>query len=272
MSDADWVKYKRLRGNDLPTTVPLSFGEYHREKTFKNDFYAVTCVYRRTSGAGPERVVLKEYHTDRWGILPLGWLGRMLLRREAAYFRALADVPGIPKYLEPFGANGFAREHVDGLNLREHFEFGGKRVDADFFPRLQRIVESVHAKGIAHNDLAKPENVLVSEGGAPAVIDFQIAMMPRNWPLGIGWFFSPALRMMQRMDDYHVCKQYRRYSPDDVPDEIRKRGTRSGGLAGFHYHVIRRPYRAVRHFFLKRFFMADSPTKESLDEPNRKAA
>jgi len=272
MSDADWLKYKRLRGKDLPPTVQLSFGEYQQEKTFKNDFYAVTCVYRRSTGAGPERVVLKEYHTDPWGVLPLGWLGRMLLRREAEYFRTLAEVAGVPNYLEPFGANGFAREHVDGKNLREHFEFAGRRVSPDFFPRLQKIVETVHAKGIAHNDLAKPENVLVSESGEPALIDFQIAMMPKTWKFGVGWLFLPILGVMQRMDVYHFCKQYRRYAPGEIPDDIRKRGTRSGGVAGFHYHFIRRPYRAVRHFFLKRFFLVEkSPTDTSGDQM-RKAA
>ena len=268
MSDADWKKYKRMRGKDLPPTVRLSFGDYRSEHVFKNDFYAVTAAYRRESGHGPERVVLKEYHTDPWGVLPLGWLGRMLLRREASYFRALATVPGIPRSLEFFGANGFAREHVEGFNLREYFEDRGGRVGAEFFPRLHQTLLAVHALGIAHNDLAKPENILISSAGDPILIDFQIAVMPKNWPLGLGWLFGPLLRLLQRMDEYHFCKQYRRYSPETIPDELRKRGKRSGGAAGFHYHVIRRPYRAVRHFFLKRFLAAETPSSDA----DRKAA
>lgn len=271
MSDADWLKYKRIRGKDLPEAVSLSFGDYRSEKVFKNDFYAVTAVYRKQTGDGPDRVVLKEYHTDSWGVIPLGWLGRMLLRRESLYFRELADVRGVPHFLEYFGSNGFAREHVSGLDLRDYFEKGGLRVGATFFPSLQSTLKAVHEKGIAHNDLAKPENVLVSTDGDPVLIDFQIALMPKRWPLGVGKLAGPLLRLCQRMDEYHLCKQYRRYSPETVPEEIRKKGTRAGGVAGFHYHFIRRPYRAVRHFFLDRFFTL-KPTKETLAETPRKAA
>jgi serine/threonine protein kinase len=271
MSDADWIKYKRLRGKDLPENVDLTFGRYVCERVFKNDFYAATAVYRKRSGPGPEQVVLKEYHTDRWGPIPLGWLGRMLLRRESLYFRELDHVPGVPRYLEPFGVNGFAREHISGLDLREHFEKERKRVGPDFFPRLQVTLKAVHEKGIAHNDLAKPENVLVCSDGSPVLIDFQIALMPKRWKLGFGRLAGPLLRLCQRMDDYHLCKQYRRYAPDSVPDEIRKKGTRSGGVAGFHYHFIRRPYRAIRHFFLDRFLTL-KPEAETQDDQSRKAA
>src|SRR4029079_10489078 len=165
MSDADWVKYKRIRGKDLPESLTLSFGEYRSERVFKNDFYAVTAVYRKQSGEGPDRVVLKEYHTDSWGPIPLGWLGRMLLRRESLYFRELAEVRGVPHFLEYFGVNGFAREHIPGLDLRDYFERNEKRVGPQFFPTLQSTLKAVHEKGIAHNDLAKPENVLVSSTG-----------------------------------------------------------------------------------------------------------
>jgi serine/threonine protein kinase len=271
MSDADWIKYKRLRGKDLPDRVPLSFGDYRCEKVFKNDFYAATAVYRRESGTGPERVVLKEYHTDRWGILPLGWLGRALMRRETLYFQSLDGVEGVPKFLERFGGNGFAREHVEGADLRVYFETKNQHVGVDFFPRLLEILKAIHAKGIAHNDLAKPENILVTAEGRPVVIDFQIAMMPNNWLLGSGRLAGPLLRLLQRMDEYHLCKQYRRYSPDTVPEAIRQRGTRAGGVAGFHYHFIRRPYRAVRHFFLDRFLTL-KPVEQSPAEETRRAA
>jgi len=263
MSDADWMKYKRLRGRDLPANVQLSSGDYGLEKLFKHDFYAATALYRRTRGHGPEQVVFKEYHTDPWGWLPLGWLGRSLLRRETRFLQALNGVQGVPKFLEYGGNNGFAREYAAGKNLREHFEGGGVVAPPEFFPNLQKILASIHALGMAHNDLAKPENILIATNGAPVVIDFQIATMPRHWPLGLGWFAGPLLRILQRFDDYHVCKQYRRYAPDTVPEEIRQRGKRSGGLASFHYHVIRRPYRAVRHFFLRRFLTINPQTEGS---------
>ena len=50
------------------------------------------------------------------------------------------------------------------------------RVDAQFFPRLQTTLAEIHRQGITHNDLSKPENILVKPDGAPILIDFQIAL------------------------------------------------------------------------------------------------
>jgi serine/threonine protein kinase len=273
MADADWKKYKRLRGKNLPASAELCGSRYQLETLFKHDFYAATGQYRRTEGTGPERVILKIYHTESWGGIPLRWMGHFLYRRETRYFRALEGVHGIPQLLDSFGETGFVREYVDGRNLKEHAEYSQQRVGPGFFPHLQDILAKVHQRGISHNDLAKPENVLVSEGGEPFLIDFQIATMPRGWPIVFRWFSGPILRYMQSVDDYHLCKLYRRYSPGTVPDEIRERGTRKGGLLSLHYYLIRAPYRAVRHFVRNRFMRAaPEPQSETTKQTTPRSA
>jgi serine/threonine protein kinase len=271
MSDADWSKYKRLRGRDLPTVTTMCGGEYALAKLFKHDFYAATGVYRRQSGAGPEAVVLKVYHTDRWGIVPLGWLGRSLHRRETAFYRALAGVPNVPRMLEDRGDGGFVREYIPGGNVREVVERDGRRVNADFYPTLQKTLADIHARGVAHNDLSKPENVLVGEDGKPWLIDFQIASMPKRWPLGLGRLAGPFLRYFQSLDDYHLCKQYRRYRPEDVSEDVRRRGTRRGGLVTLHYYLIRAPYRFVRHLVRDRFLRRPTETPAPPEAAKRAA-
>src|SRR3990167_1031368 len=107
MADADWAKYVRLRGQDLPGEIQLRGKTFQLMRTFKHDFYAVTGLYKhRPPGRYPsasDQVVLKRYHTDRFGFLPLGWLGRWLCRREIAIGRGLQEVDGIPRLLEGFG-------------------------------------------------------------------------------------------------------------------------------------------------------------------------
>lgn len=268
MADADWKKYRRIRGKDLPAILSLPGGEYRLVQAYKNDFYAATGEYEAVAGALPPRVVYKEYHADRWGPLPLGWLGRMLAQREIGYHRALAHVDGVPRLLHVMGPTSFVREHVPGVNLMEHLA-AGQRPSAAFFPEYIRILEAIHAAGVCHNDLGKPENVLVRPNGMPVVIDFQIALRPSAWPLGIGRLAGPLVRYLRRVDRYHVRKNHRRYRPEDMTPELAAEGRRRGWFLQFHYYLLRAPYRKIRHFVLNRFLLAKS---ESAPRSDRKAA
>lgn len=255
MPDADWKRYKRLRGVDLPATLALAPGEYRLEQLFKNDFYAATGVYCAVNaGTRPERVLYKVYHTDNCGPILLGWLGRFLCNREVRYHELLADVAGVPRLLERHGASGLVRQFVAGCNLLELCQ-QGQRPDRDFFPRLESIVAAVHAKGIAHNDLSKPENVLVGNDGRPCLIDFQIAVLPADWPLGIGKLAKGWLSWLQRVDRYHVRKNYLRTRPEDLSPEQAAQAQQKGLLLKLHFHCVRQPYRAVRHFFLRNWLL-----------------
>ena len=64
----------------------------------------------------------------------------------------------------------------------------------------------MHRRGIAHCDLAKEPNWLVTPTGAPALVDFQLALIaPRRGRL---------LRMLAREDLRHLLKHKRTYCPE----------------------------------------------------------
>lgn len=259
MPDADWVKYKKLRGRPLPEAIEHGGSRYAQERLLKFDFYAATGLFRREGeGTGPEQLLYKSYHTDRMGPIPLGWLGRWLGRRESHYLGRLEGVEGIPQLLDRRGDSTLLREFIPGVNLRE---FGRQKVDEDFFPRLKAILADVHARGIAHNDLSKPENVLVATDGRPILIDFQIAKEATfaRWPL-LGRLGRRLIRYFQGVDAYHLQKLYRRYRPLDFTSEERDAmRRRKGSLLRIHHALIRNPYRAVRHAVLNRFLKAEGP-------------
>jgi hypothetical protein len=258
MADADWYRYKQLRGKELPATFEFAGVHYQLRKLLKRDFYAVVGLYDRASDmlTLPAQVLLKVYHTDAlWG-LPLGWLGRWLARREIRAFEALAHVAGIPHLLAPWGESGMIREFIAGCNLREYR--ANARPDERFYPELFRILADVHACGMSHNDLAKPENIVVTDEGQPILIDFQIALGPRlpRWPI-VGWLARRFLHYMQSVDVYHLRKHHTSDRPEDYTDEDRRRARQKGTILWLHGVVLRKPYRAVRHFVLRRWLLDD---------------
>jgi len=264
MADADWVRYKQIRGQDLPETLNWNGRVYHRLRVLKRDFYAAVGIYQPTIGPGREPdhatppILYKRYHADRFGIIPLGWLGRYLCRREIHFLRRLSDVPGVPSFREQVADTAFVREYVPGCNLREYSR--EHTPDSAFFPELYSILQAVHQRGISHNDLSKPENILVTEAGRPVLIDFQIALdfRGRSIPM-IGTLVKTLMGYFQRVDRYHLTKIHRRRRPMDfAPEEIEK-ARKKGWLLHLHGH-LRRPYRAVRHRVLKRLTV-ETPTE-----------
>lgn len=255
MADADWVHYKQIRGKPLPETIEFRGASYKLAQVFKRDFYAATGLYQRSAaGDGAEHIVFKHYHTESlWGI-PLRWLGRMLWRREMRLGKAVEEVTGVAHVLGRLGKSGLVREYVPGQNLREYLV--EHTVDAAFFVKLKAALAGVHACGIAHNDLNKPENILVRADGAPILIDFQIAYQPRTRLPVLKQLGGAILRYLQRMDWYHLLKHQRRRCPQEFTQDERRLSERRGLLLNLHAWLLRRPYRIVRHLVMRSFFMA----------------
>ena len=229
MPDADWRRYRQLRGEDLPVKADLLGAEYHCRQVLKRDFYAAVGIYDHAAGGRPRQpscVLLKIYHTDACAGLPLSWLGRWLCRREMLYYELLDGIAGVPRLLGRYGEAGLVREFIPGCNLREYRRHS--RPDARFFPGLADILAQVHARGISHNDLSKPENVLVTTDGAPVLIDYQIALAAGTWRWPVVRIGGRALmRYMQRIDRYHLGKLHRRARPQDFSEtELARRGPR----------------------------------------------
>jgi len=79
-------------------------------------------------------------------------------------------------------------------------------VDPAYFKSAARLLRRMHRHGVAHNDLAKEPNWLVTPAGKPALLDFQMASFrPKR-----GYLF----RILAREDLRHLLKHKRTYRPD----------------------------------------------------------
>jgi len=127
----------------------------------------------------------------------LGWLARVLMRREARALAALAPLDGVPDLIR-VGRDSLVRSYLSGSPMQQ-----ARPTDGDYFKAAARLLRRIHRAGVAHNDLAKETNLLVRPDGRPAIIDFQLAILsPRR---------GRAFRLAAREDLRHLLKHKRTY-------------------------------------------------------------
>jgi predicted Ser/Thr protein kinase len=144
-----------------------------------------------------ETAIVRDTRPARWW---LAWLARGLLQREADALAALPGIDGIPRLIRHDGKT-LMRSFMPGVAMHV-----GRPRDASYFRDAARLLRRIHVAGVAHNDLAKEANIILSEDGSPAFIDFQLA----------GYFARRGrlFRIAAREDIRHLLKHKRTYRPD----------------------------------------------------------
>src|SRR3546814_15314461 len=105
-------------------------------------------------------------HVPAWLRLLAWWLAR----REAAALRQVDGLPATPQLLRWDGRR-LDRSYMEGAAMYQRPPHG----DLDYFRQARRLLQQLHRRGLAHNDLDKEANWLVLEAGSPAIIDFPLA-------------------------------------------------------------------------------------------------
>lgn len=231
-----------LGRESFPAGVEIDAETYALVHALKHDFFAATAVYAGSAGA----IVVKFGRRASFLGLPLGWIGRFLAQREARFYRELADLEAVPKFVGTWGDAAFAHAYVEG-----HAMHRGERVADDFFHRLRGALAVIHERGMAYVDLEKCENVLVGDDGKPYLVDFQVSWRrPRGWAGRV----PPApwlLRILQQGDRYHLQKLQRRTRPDQLTARELTESYRRPFYVRLH-RWITRPAQQVRRSVLNR--------------------
>lgn len=267
-----WLR--ALGSGQPPETIEYNHTELRIVRVLKHDFFAATAIYERTGSLGnsgvPAKVILKIGRTHDVFGLPAVSVGRWLARREAANYRLLQGVAGIPAFLGLWGRTGFLHEYVEGHPLQRR-----ERVSDEFFPALKRLLREVHERGAAYVDLEKRENILVGDDGRPYLIDFQISFAcTGRWTRG--WLGRALLRRLQEGDRYHLMKHWRRHRPDQLTSAQINLSYRRPLCIGVH-RILFRPWTLLRRQTLRRITGGQwRPRKEDggvlSGPPNQRAA
>jgi hypothetical protein len=161
----------------------------------------------RICDLGQRRIVLKDYgRRPAW----VRWtLGRYLVRREGAAYRAAGRLEGLPRFLGRVGPFALALEWIDGRPLAE---IAPGDLPHGTLDRLDRIVRSLHARGVALADLHH-RDVLVGESGSIHVVDLAAA-----WTLGAGGPLRRRLFDRLRAQDMVALERMRARAAGEDPD------------------------------------------------------
>jgi len=162
-------------------------------------------VVRCRIGHGGSVWVFKDFRPRSF--LARNLLGRFLLAREIRGLRRFAGIEAQPREALRVDEFSLAYRFLPGRSLRK---VHGAQLGADFFPALERTVQRMHARvGIVHLDLRNAENILVTEEGAPALLDFQSHMSTR-------WMPGPLRRFAQEVDFAAIYKHWAKLSPETL--------------------------------------------------------
>ena len=102
----------------------------------------------------------------------VAWINRWMLRHEYDTYRRLQGIEGIPHCYGFFLNRYLVLEHVDAETMRQT-----TISDRDtFFAEMLKVVEAIHERGVAHGDLKRKDNVLVTRDSRPCLIDFGVSV------------------------------------------------------------------------------------------------
>lgn len=185
---------------------------------------------------GPEGLfVRRDLSASPWWLrFPAG----RLARREALALQHLVGQPQTPQLLRWDGTY-LDRSFMDGVAMYKN----PPRGDLAYFRAARRLLQHVHRRGIAHNDLAKEANWLVRADGQPALIDFQLAV--RGNPR------SRWMRLLAREDLRHLLKHKRMYCREQVTPVEWRLLKRTSWLRDVWFRTGKPVYRFITRKLLK---------------------
>ena len=179
--------------------------------------------------------VRRDLSASPWWLRLPAW---RLAHREALALRQLAGQAQTPQLLDWDGTH-LDRSFLDGVAMYKN----PPRGDLAYFRAARRLLQQVHRRGIAHNDLAKEANWLVRADGQPAMIDFQLAV--RGNPR------SRWMRLLAREDLRHLLKHKRMYCREQVTPVEWRLIKRTSWLRDLWFRTGKPVYRFITRKLLK---------------------
>lgn len=143
------------------------------------------------------------------GFGPRRWISILMLRHEARVYARLKGFAAAPRCYGLLKGRYLVLEHIPG-ELARYADIPDRE---RFFDELLTAIEALHARGIAHSDLQKQDNLLRRVDGSPCLLDFGAAVIRRR---GFAPFNRSHFRMACQLDFNQWVKFKYRKRLDEV--------------------------------------------------------
>jgi len=162
------------------------------------------------------RAVVKDFSVN--GFLFRNIIGRFLVWRECRAYRRLKELKGVPAFLSAKDGLSIFIEEIHGRDL-ENLD-SNISLPENFFSDLQKLVDEIHEKGLAHCDLKRAPNIILGSDGKPYIIDWSAALSDKEFKL------FPLDLIYKRFiedDNNAIIKLMLKYRPEDVTSDEKKK-------------------------------------------------
>lgn len=168
-----------------------------------------------TSGEAERLAVVKDFATTPPAFRRL--IAPLLVGREIRALKHLRSTPGVPEFYGRIDKLAFAMEYIEGTPIAT-FSLG--ELPAEVFPRVQKVIDEIHARGVAHCDLKRRTNLILTPEGEVYLIDFAAAIIG-NRPLHP--FSNWLQKQMVEVDNKSLPRLKKFVAPDLLTEEDRQK-------------------------------------------------
>ena len=183
------------------------------EDSLKNNTNVLAAGYQGKTllyNDGNEILVIKIPHGRGF----IRHLHTRMLRHEALAYQQLQHMKGIPACYGLIDNRYLALEFIEGDPIRNKRPINNDR----FFETLFKLIQQMHDKGVAHMDLKKKDNLLVTHHDEPCVLDFGAAIIRKKGFHPVNYFlYRLAVRF-----DYNAWVKHKYHNKMHSIDEADK--------------------------------------------------
>lgn len=165
----------------------------------------VTCV----TDVNSIRWTVKDFSSRPWYVK---LITRFLLARELKALNRLKGLEGFASDAFRIDRDAIAIRFIPGKILSQ---VDPGLVSVEFLERLESLTFRMHEAGIVHLDIRSMSNILMQDGGRPAIIDFQAAICTDHLP-------NCIRKALEDFDLSGSYKKWLRFQPEAM-GEIRRK-------------------------------------------------
>ncbi|RJP85921.1 MAG: hypothetical protein C4518_15255 [Desulfobacteraceae bacterium] len=139
--------------------------------------------------------------------------GRFIARREYQAFIKLRGIPGMPEASFLMDDYAVCYRFIAGKTLKDT---PPEAVGPEFFLKLEALVIRMHARNLVHLDIRNRRNILVTDAGEPALLDFQTSLHLEHMPKSLR-------NLLMDIDFSGVYKCWNNIQPETLDPERKAR-------------------------------------------------